>query len=143
MKQVEVSVDIDRPASEVFDYLNEVSNSPKWLKSAVSCMWTTDPPVRVGSRYEQVAQFMGKEMCTSYDVVAYEAGHLITVKSAEGSSFPLTMTRQVDPIDDNKCRLVAIVEIDSGQSTPAPMRAMMARNMKRDYRSLKRLLEHG
>ena len=143
MKPVEVSVDIDRPASEVFDYLNEVSNSPKWLKSAVSCMWTTDPPVRVESRYEQVAQFMGKEMCTSYDVVAYEPGRLITVKSGEGSSFSLTMTRQVDPIDDDKCRLVATVEIESGQMTPAPMRAMMARNMKRDYRSLKRLLEHG
>lgn len=143
MKPVEVSVDIDRPAPEVFDYLNEVSNGPKWLKSAVSCIWTTDPPVQLGSRYEQVAQFMGKEMCTSYDVVAYEVGRLITVKSSEGSSFPLTMTRQVDPIGDNKCRLVAIVEIESGQMTPAPMRAMMARNMKRDYRSLKRLLEQG
>lgn len=141
MKPIEVSVDIDRPASEVFDYLSDVTNNPQWLKSAVSCIWTTDPPVQVGSRYEQIAQFMGKEMCTSYEVTAYEAGRSIAIKSGEDSSFPLTMTRRVDPIDDNKCRLVATIEIDSGHTTPAPMRVMMARNVKRDYRSLKKLLE--
>ena len=144
MKPVQISVDIDRPAPEVFAYLEEVTNNSEWLKGMRSCTWTTDPPVRVGSRYEQVAQFLGKEIRTSFEVTAHEPGRLVTIESREGSSFPLTVTRHVDPIADGRCRVVETVESDPGgfyRIAQPLLRAMVARNIRRDYRNLKTLLE--
>lgn len=30
-----------------------------------SCRWTSDPPIGVGSTYDQVASFLGREIITS------------------------------------------------------------------------------
>jgi uncharacterized membrane protein len=141
---VQVSIEIARPAREVFAYLEDVTNNPKWLKGMRSCAWTTDPPVRVGSRYEQTAHFLGKEIRTNFEVIAHEPGHSMTIESLPGSSFPITVTRRVDPIDTTRCRVTETVGGDpSGFYRVAQplLRAMVARNIRRDYRNLKVLLE--
>lgn len=144
MKPVEVTVDVERPAHEVFAYLEEVTNNTEWLKGMRSCKWTTEPPIRVGSRYEQVAEFLGKEIRTSFEVTAHEPGRLVTIQSRAGSAFPLTVTRRVDPLDGNRSRVTEVVESDpSGfyRIAQPVLRAMVARNIRRDYRNLKTLLE--
>jgi hypothetical protein len=35
---------------------------------------STEPPIRVGSRYEQVARFLGKEVSTSFEVTQLRSG---------------------------------------------------------------------
>jgi uncharacterized membrane protein len=144
VKAVRNTVDIDRPAGEVFAFLDDVTNNTRWLKGMQSCTWTTDPPVRVGSRYEQVARFLGKEIRTSFEVTTHEPGRVVTIESREGSSFPLTVTREVERIDDDRSRVIETVHSDpSGFYKVAQplLRAMVARNIARDYRTLKALLE--
>lgn len=144
MKPVEVTVAIERPAPEVFAYLEDVRNNTEWLKGMRSCTWTTPAPVGVGSRYEQVAEFLGKEIRTSFEVTALEPGRLVTITSLPGSSFPLTVTRRVEPTGPSSCVVTEVVESDpSGFYRIASplLRAMVKRNIARDYRSLKALLE--
>lgn len=144
MKPVVVGVDLGRPAAEVFAYLDEVENNTAWLRGMRSCTWTTPPPRGVGSRYDQVAAFMGKEIRTSFEVTAHEPGRVVTITSLEGSSFPLTVTRLVEPTGPGSCRVTETVESDpSGfYRIGAPLlRLMVRRNIARDYRTLKRLLE--
>ncbi|MBA3304288.1 MAG: SRPBCC family protein [Acidimicrobiia bacterium] len=144
MKPVRVSIEIHRSAADVFSYLDDVTNNTEWLKGMRSCRWTTDPPERVGSTYEQVAHFLGKEIRTCFEVVAREPGRLVTITSTEGSSFPLTVTREVQPIADHRCLVVESVESDpSGfyRLAQPVLRALVVRNINRDYRSLKALLE--
>jgi hypothetical protein len=50
-----------------------------------SCRWITDPPIRVGSRYEQVARFLGKEVRTCFEVSALEHGQVVTISSLPGA----------------------------------------------------------
>jgi uncharacterized membrane protein len=143
VKDVVVSVDIDRRADEVFAYLEDVGNNTQWLKGMRSCTWTTEPPVRVGSRYEQVAAFLGKEIRTSFEVTAHVPGRLITITSTEGSSFPLTVTREVTPVDGSS-RVTETIQSDPGgfyRIAQPLLRTMVQRNIERDYRSLKQLLE--
>jgi len=144
VRPVEVTVEIDRPASEVFAYLEEVTNNTEWLRGMRSCTWTTDPPVHVGSRYEQMAEFLGRPIRTSFEVTAHHPGRLVTIESREGSSFPLRVTRQVQPLDGSRCRVTETVESDpSGFYRIARplLRAVVTRTIRRDYRSLKALLE--
>jgi uncharacterized membrane protein len=144
MKPVIVQVEIDRPAAEVFAFLEDVENNTRWLRGMVSCRWTTPPPVRPGSRYEQRARFMGKEIRTGFVVTELEPGRLVTIQSREGSSFPLTVRREVQPSGPARCRVTETVQSDPRgfYRTAEPLlRLMVRRNIRRDYRRLKVLLE--
>jgi uncharacterized membrane protein len=144
VKPVVVRIDIARPADEVFIFLDDVTNNTQWLRGMVSCTWTTDPPTRVGSRYEQVARFLGREIRTSFEVTEHEAGHRVTIASRAGSSFPLTVTREVIPRGADACAVIETVESDPAgfyrMATPL-LRLMVGRNIRRDYRRLRTLLE--
>ena len=144
MKTVTVRVDVDRPAGEVFAFLEEVENNTRWLRGMESCSWTTPPPVRVGSRYRQRARFLGKRIETSFEVTVHRPGELVTISSREGSSFPLTVTRRVEALDAGRCRVTETVDSDpSGfyRFAEPLLRRLVQRNIQHDYRRLKALLE--
>jgi len=142
--RVTVEVDVDRPPPQVFGYLEDVENNPKWIPNMLSCRWTTPAPVGVGSKYEQTSHFLGREIHTSFEVTEHHPGRLVTIESREGSSFPIKVTRIVDARADGGSHVREEVEGDPSGfyaiATPL-LRAMVVRNIRRDYRNLKRVLE--
>jgi len=144
MISVTVEVDVDRPPPEVFNYLEDAENNPKWIPNMRSCRWTTPAPVTVGSRYEQTSEFFGRQIHTSFEVTEHHPGRLVTIESREGSSFPLKVTRIVDARADGGSHVTEEVEGDPSGfyaiATPL-LRAMVVRNIRRDYKNLKRVLE--
>jgi uncharacterized membrane protein len=146
VRPVVVRVGIARPVPEVFAFLEEVENNPRWLRGMESCTWTTPPPVRVGSRYEQRASFLGKQIRTSFEVTAHQQGSLVTIRSREGSSFPITVTRQVEPLGDRGSLVTETLDSDPrGYYRVAEplLRLLVQRRIRRDYQRLKALLEAG
>lgn len=144
MKPVVVQIDINRPCPIAWEYMANAEHNPEWLSNMQSARWITDPPIRVGSQYEQVARFLGKEVRTNFEVTAFEEGHLITITSLPGSSFPITITRQVDPIGDERCHVTETAGGDSSgyyRLAEPLIRPLMRLNITRAYRGLKRLLE--
>jgi uncharacterized membrane protein len=145
VKPVTVEIEIARPPALVWEYLANAEHNPEWLRNMSSCRWITDPPIRIGSRYEQVARFLGREVRTCFEVSALEHGQVVTIASLPGSSFPLRITRRLDPIDAGRCRVIEVAGGDpSGfyRVAEAPMRVMVRRNINRAYRRLKKLLEN-
>ncbi len=144
MKPVVVQIEINCAPSVAWEYMVNASHNPEWLPNMRSCTWITDPPIRPGSRYEQVARFLGKDVRTSFEVTALDEGRLVTITSLPGSSFPLTITREVDPTGDRTCLVKETAGGDPGgffRVAEVPMRAMVRRNITSAYRSLKQLLE--
>jgi len=144
MKPVKVQVEVSCAPAVAWEYMVNAEHNPEWLANMRSCTWITDPPVGVGSRYEQVATFLGKEVRTSFEVTDLRDGRLITITSLPGSSFPITITREVDPVSERRCRLTETASGEPGgffRIAEAPMRAMVRRNITRAYRALKSLLE--
>jgi uncharacterized membrane protein len=144
VKSVVVQIEIDRPCAVVWEYMENAEHNPEWLRNMQSARWTSEPPVRVGSRYEQVARFLGKEVRTNFEVTALEPGRVITISSLPGSSFPLTITRQVEPIGADRCRATETAggDVSGFYRVAEPvMRAMVRRNIAGAYRRLKELLE--
>ena len=143
MKPVVVSVDVDRPAADVFAYLDEVEHNPEWLAGMQSARWITDPPRGVGSRYEQVARFLGKEIRTSFEVTEHLPGRRVTIRSLEGSSFPITVTREVEALGADRSRVTETVESDPAgfyRLAGPLLHAMVRLRIQRDYRRLARRL---
>jgi uncharacterized membrane protein len=146
VKPVVVELEINRPCAMVWEYLENAEHNPEWLRNMKTAKWTTDPPVRVGSRYDQIATFLGKEVRTSFEVTELEVGRCITISSLPGSSFPLRITREVEPVSDARCRVRETAEGDSSgfyRVADPVMRPLVRLNITRAYRRLRQLLEQG
>lgn len=142
---VSVEIDVEAPPGEVFAYLEDAENNTEWIPNMVSCRWTTDPPIGVGSKYEQLSKFLGREIKTSFEVTRHEPGRLITIESREGSSFPITVTRTVEPIAGSGTHVREDVTGDASgfYSIATPLlKRMVVRDIRRDYRNLKRVFEN-
>ncbi|HEX6310634.1 MAG TPA: SRPBCC family protein [Acidimicrobiia bacterium] len=137
------SSDIDLPPAEVFAFLADATNNPRWQRGMRSCTWTTDPPITVGSSYDQIARFLGKDVVTHFEVVELEPPHRVTIRSRPGSSFPLTVTRTVEALGERRCRATEVVNGDPRGFyrifTPL-LAAMVRRSMRADHHRLAELL---
>ena len=102
---------INRPADTVFEYFSDASNNPKWQTGMQSCEWTSPPPIAIGSTYEQLARFAGRDIRSTFEVTGYEKGRMIEINTVE-STFPIRVVRRVTPIDANSCEVSA--EISGG-----------------------------
>jgi len=143
MMEISASIEIERPAATVFAYLSDMSNNPKWQKGMKACTWTSEPPLRLGSTYDQEASFLGKAIISSFKVVEFEADHLIRIRTTSGT-MPIDVTRRVADSSPGSCTVEAIVKGDPKGvfrlATPL-MRILVGASVRKDYRKLKQLLE--
>ncbi len=137
------SIEIDRPAADVFAVISDFSRNPEWQSGMQSAVWTSDPPLRIGSTYEQVARFLGREVVTSFELVALDPGRSVTIESRQ-SSFPIRVTRAVEPLSPDRCRVTADVAGEPGgffRVFGPLLRVVAQRSVRGDYHRLKELLE--
>jgi len=137
------SVEIDRPAGEVFAFASEFPNNPRWQQGMRSCRWTSDPPLRVGSTYDQQARFLGRDIVNSFQVTELEPGRRVSFEST-GGTFPIAVTRTVEPLGPDRSRFTEAVEGDARgffRIAEPLLRLMVKRSIGRDFPRLKRLLE--
>ena len=143
MIEISAQVEIARSPEAIFDFLADMSNNPTWQKGMQECRWTSEPPLRLGSTYDQVARFLGKVIVSSFVVTEFEPGHRIRIQTASGT-MPIDVTREVIAIADGRSSVSAIVRGDPTGvfrlATPL-MRSMVQRSVTRDYRRLRELLE--
>jgi len=137
------SVEIARDAAAVFAAISDMSRNPEWQKGMRRCVWTSDPPIGIGSTYDQVASFLGRKIVTSFEVTEFVQDQLMRIRSTV-STFPLDITRSVETINEGHCRVIAIVRGEpSGLMKLANpvMGKMVAKSVRADYRRLKEMLE--
>jgi len=82
---------IDRPREQVAAYAADPSHAPDWYVNLDSVEWRTPPPLHVGSRVAFVARFLGRRLEYTYEVVSFEPGDLLVMRTAEGP-FPMETT---------------------------------------------------
>ena len=138
--------EIRRPAEEVFTFFADASNNPKWENGMVSCEWASEPPIKVGSTYEQHARFMGRDVASTFEVTAHEPGHMITIETIE-STFPIKVVRRVEPVDRSSCRVTADINGGPEKGPLKWLEPLVGRRARRsvdaDYDRLVELLESG
>lgn len=134
--------EIDVPAATLFAYVADFSNNPAWQSGIRSTDWTSSPPIRAGSTYDQHTYY--PDTVTSYEIIAMEPGRSITTESRAGATMPTTVTRTVDPLSESRCRVtVDLTARPRGfRRLIKPLLVRMVRkSIEADYRRLKRLLE--
>lgn len=145
MIRVTSSIEVARPADEVFAFIADAENNPRWQGGMRSCRWVTAAPIRVGSTYTQQARFLGRDIDSTFEVTDLQPGRSITIRTIE-STFPIQVTRSAEPTGDNRARVSAVVEGDPAGvfriATPL-LRWMVQRSVRADYRRLQQLLNRA
>ena len=140
--RVEVEIAVNRPANEVFEFISNFENNPRWQSGVQEARFTSERPLGVGSTYEQGSKFLGRRIETSFEVIAYEPGVMVKARSTTGS-FPITFTRSVEPLEEG-AQVTAVIEGDAGgffKLAEPLLNRMVERQINADYAALKDLLE--
>ena len=76
------SIVVDAPIDKVFQAFTDPEIRPKWFTSREETRGY-EPPLAVGSEWETVSTFMGREMITKYTLRKFEPPH-VDVRSLQG-----------------------------------------------------------
>ena len=134
---------IDRPCAEVAAYAADPSHAPEWYANIQSVRWQTDPPVRVGSRMDFVARFLGRRLAYTYEVVKLVPGERLVMRTAQGP-FPMETTYTWQPVDGTRTRMTLRNRGEPagfGKIAAPVMAAAMRRANEKDLANLKSILE--
>lgn len=140
---VEVETTILRPPAMVAAYAGDPTNAVAWYANITSVEWKTRPPVGVGSRMDFVADFLGRRLAYTYEVVELEPERRLVMRTADGP-FPMETTYTWAPVGNGVTRMTLRNQgSPSGFSRVAApiIEAAMRRATTKDLARLKSLLE--
>lgn len=134
---------IHRPVAVVSAYAADPDNAPRWYVNIEAVEWRTDPPVRVGSRIAFIAHFLGRRLEYVYEVVEFEPGRRMVMRTAAGP-FPMETSYTWSAEDASSTTMVL-----RNRGAPSGFAALIApfvgmamrRANRTDLKRLKQILE--
>jgi uncharacterized protein YndB with AHSA1/START domain len=140
---VRCEIEIARPRHDVAAYASDPDHATTWYENITSVAWETPPPLAVGSRIAFVAQFLGRRLSYTYEVLEHVPGERFVMSTAEGP-FPMETTYEWADAADGTTRMTLRNRGEpSGFSRVAApvMTAAMRRTNRKDLEQLKQILE--
>jgi uncharacterized membrane protein len=134
---------INRPPAIVAEYAADPSNAPAWYDNIESVEWKTSPALRVGSRVEFVARFLGHTLRYTYEFVEHIEGRRLVMRTEQGP-FPMetTYTWEPEPNDSTRMTLRNRGEPAGFSTLMTPlMQPAMRRANRKDLAKLKAIIE--
>ena len=134
---------IKHPRAEVAAFAASPDNAPRWYANIKSVEWRSEPPLRLGSRIAFVAEFLGRRLTYTYEVVELVPGERLLMRTTEG---PFAMETTYEWAEDGTGGTRMTLRnrgTPSGFSRLAAplLAANMRKANRKDLERLKRLLE--
>ena len=128
----------------VAEFAGDPSNAPRWYANIRSVAWRTEPPVRIGSRMDFEARFLGRPLAYTYEVTELVAGERMVMRTADGP-FPMETTYTWETVPGGTLTRLRNRGTPSGFArVAAPVMARAMRSaMTKDLDLLSRLLVDG
>ena len=147
MPKVDVSTStiIDCPLHRVASYAADPDNDPNWYVNIKSVEWKTSRPPVLGSQIAFVAQFLGRRLAYTYEIVELVPDARLVMRTSEGP-FPMETSYQWEPLSESSTRMTLR---NRGEPTGfswlmSPfMSFMMRRANNSDLKLLKDVLENS
>ncbi len=107
MKENEISIEINRPVAEVFEFTVNPKNAHLWIDDIVETK-TDEFPVQLGTEYKDVNRAGD---WTEYKVVQFKQNKMFELKQKNGLYHVLY---RYEPISNNKTKLTYLEWVDDG-----------------------------
>jgi uncharacterized protein YndB with AHSA1/START domain len=142
MNTFEVTTFINRPPQEVFEFVTDPANTPKWQNGTESAKWASEGPVGVGSVFHTVGRILGREIDMDLEISQLTPP---SVWGLKGNSGPLKFenTNKFEPKDGGTLLVQRFQGEVGGFFKLAEGLAIkqMQKQVETDGKSLKKLLE--
>src|SRR3954467_2252710 len=92
---VTAEVTIDRVPDDVWDFMTDPEHEPEWIGGLKTSRLQGEPPLRVGSRVERVASFLGKKIEYVNEATQLDRPRLLEMRSVV-APFPMHITYTLD-----------------------------------------------
>ncbi len=64
-------IEIERPRSEVADYVSDPDNATAWYENIKKVEWKSPKALKVGAKVAFEARFLGRTMAYTYEIKEY------------------------------------------------------------------------
>ena len=137
------SVEINRPAAEVFAYLDQLDRHREWQSSIVSTRVETDGPTRVGTRVAERRKVPGGARDVPYEITEHEPPRKSSFRGTAGPVRPVG-TVTVEPLGDASSRMTLEFDLEGhgiGKLFAVFARRQAAKEVPQSNERFKQLLE--
>lgn len=140
--KAESSIIINRPAEAIWPYLVDSDKGPLWNPATLEIRLTSEPPLRKGSTYVWVGQWLGRHIESNSEVTEFEPGRKFAYRIVSGP-FPGAATTTLAPIDGGtQVTIISEGEVGGFFKLAEPVMARMSRRqIEGMLANLKDLLE--
>jgi len=107
MKDVKLTVTINRPAREVFDFTINPGNTSKWVDGVVTEQ-TNESPTKLGTIYKNQGH---DGSWAEFEITAFEDGLMFELTKKDDNHH---VKYTFQPLGDNRCELEYHVWVDGG-----------------------------
>ena len=108
MKEAKLTVDINKPAKQVFDFVTNPNNTPKWI-DAITAEVTSEWPIKIGTIYKNKSK---EGEWSTYTMTEFKDGVRFVLSKGDGR-YHVQYT--LAPITNSSCRLEYYEWVDHGQ----------------------------
>jgi hypothetical protein len=133
---VETEAIIDVPLEDVASYAADPSNAPEWYENLTSAEWETPRPLQPRSRIAFAANWMGRRLEYTYEVIDFAPNERLVMRTAQGP-FPMETSYTWQPLGDGKTRMT----LRNRGPEDSEARQAMRRANEKDLENLRSILE--
>jgi carbon monoxide dehydrogenase subunit G len=142
MATFEINLVINRPIEEVFAFISNPENQPRWRATTLEMSRTSSEPLGVGSVFKGRFTFLGRPFEGNLEIIAREPHRSYTARMV-GGPFPLEARYTLEPAESGT-RLTLVIEGEPGGffKLAEPLVVSLAkRSYESDLHNLKDMLE--
>jgi len=130
--RAELTIEIARTPEDVFAYLTDVANLPKWQSGVRAA-------VQSGDRIDETRSFLGREIHTTLEILESEPPRVFALKALDGP-VRFTVTHELEPAGSGT-RLTVVAEGDLPGFASGIVAQQAKRQFRKDFARLKEILE--
>ena len=143
------SVDIARPATDVWALLEDVRRLPEFSKSTVEVLDAPERLTHAGQHFRQVVRQVGRCFESDWEVLDIEPGRRLVIEGSVGFGVRYRLTESVEPVGTDASRMTLQVDytLPFGPLGKVASRLGVERLAEREagevLEGLKRVIENG
>ena len=144
MVKITDSIIIDRPVEEVWRFVSDPSNTPKWYQGTMEVRQISERPIAVGTTFEGVVHYRGRSLVLGARCIVLNQNKELAWEFTSGPTKGSTDSWRMEPIGEKSTRLTRVFDLRVSGSWRV-IQPVIARGTKRaheaEIHNVKRILE--